>query len=91
MELGSLQSRLLVQMEQARFLPLLLTLAENADKGEYEEYNVLVLDSLWLIFRAVEVEDLIRESSQVSNRLYYESEPILMLSDCATIRWHLKH
>jgi replication fork protection complex subunit Tof1/Swi1 len=68
MELGSLQSRLLVQMEQARFMPLLLTLAENADKGEYEDYNVLVLDMLWLIFRAVEVEDLIRESKQVSSR-----------------------
>lgn len=65
MELGSMQSRLIVQLEEARFLPLLLTLAENAGKGEYEEYNVLVLDSLWLMFRAVEVDDLLRESSQV--------------------------
>jgi len=67
MELGSMQSRLIVQLEESRFLPLLLTLAENAGKGDYEEYNVLVLDSLWLMFRAVEVDDLLRESSQVSS------------------------
>lgn len=67
MELGSLQSQLIVQLEESRFIPLMLTLAENADKSEFEEYNVLVLDALWLIYRTVEVEDLVQPSNEASS------------------------
>jgi replication fork protection complex subunit Tof1/Swi1 len=66
MELGSLQSRLIAQLEEAQFMALFLTLAENAERPEFEEYNVLILDSTWLMLRAVEVEDLTKDSSEVS-------------------------
>lgn len=65
MELGSMQSRLIVQLQEAQFLSLLVTLGQNVERTEFEEYNVLVLDCLWLIFRGLEPEDLMKESQEV--------------------------
>lgn len=52
-----------MQLDQLTFLELFLTLASEADKSEFNSYNVLVLDILHLIFRGVKPYDLAQDQS----------------------------
>ncbi|KAK4685899.1 replication fork protection complex subunit TIMELESS/Tof1/Swi1, partial [Tremellales sp. Uapishka_1] len=57
-ELSQLQSTLIVQLNGLTYFQLLLTLASCADKSDLNQYNVLVLDILHLIFRSVKAKNL---------------------------------
>jgi len=61
------QSTLIVQMDNLTYFQLLLTLASCADKTEFNQYNVLVLDILHLVFRSVRVPELGQDQARVSS------------------------
>jgi len=53
-------------MDHLTYFQLLLTLASCADKTEFNQYNVLVLDILHLVFRSVRVPELGQDQARVS-------------------------
>ena len=52
-------------MDHLTYFQLLLTLASCADKTEFNQYNVLVLDILHLVFRSVRVPELGQDQARV--------------------------
>lgn len=59
------QSTLVVQLDQLTYFQLILTLASCADKTEFNQYNVIVLDILHLIFRSVKAAELGQDQARV--------------------------
>lgn len=64
-----IQSSLILQLNSLTYFKLFLTLASCADKAEFNGYNVLVLDILHLVFRAVKPKDLIQDQDRVCPKL----------------------
>ncbi|WVQ81137.1 hypothetical protein IAT38_003259 [Cryptococcus sp. DSM 104549] len=64
-EFGHLQSSLICQLNELTYLQLFLTIASYSDKNEFNSYNVLVLDILYLIFRSIKVQDLVQDQKRV--------------------------
>lgn len=54
-----------MHLDQLTYFQLVLTLASCADKGDLNQYNVIVLDILHLIFRSVKVRDLAQDQDRV--------------------------
>lgn len=65
-EKASLQSRLIEQLETSDFLPLLITLASSSNAREFNQYNVLILDIVHLLWRGVSPADLCRDQKVVA-------------------------
>jgi replication fork protection complex subunit Tof1/Swi1 len=65
-KLTSIQSVLIVQLKELTYFQLVLTLASCADKTDFNQFNVLVLDILHLVFRSVHVKDLGIDQVQAS-------------------------
>ncbi|ORY33101.1 timeless protein-domain-containing protein [Naematelia encephala] len=57
-EFANLQSTLIIQLSKLTFFQLVLTLASCADKSDFNQFNVLVLDILHLVFRSVKAKEL---------------------------------
>ena len=57
---------LIVQLDELTYFQLVLTLASSADKSDFNQYNVLVLDILHLVFRSVKAKDLGQDQARVS-------------------------
>jgi replication fork protection complex subunit Tof1/Swi1 len=57
-EKSSLQSTLIDQLQSSDFLPLLVTLASSSNSREFNQYNVLVLDIVHLLWRGVSPVEL---------------------------------
>ena len=64
-EKSSLQSLLIDQLQSSDFLPLLVTLASSSNSREFNQYNVLVLDIVHLLWRGVNPADLGRDQKVV--------------------------
>lgn len=60
-EKSSLQSRLIEQLQSSDFLPLLVTLASSSNAREFNQYNVLVLDIVHLLWRGVNPSELCKD------------------------------
>ncbi|KAI9636791.1 topoisomerase 1-associated factor 1 [Dioszegia hungarica] len=63
-ELAHLQSTLILQLDALTYFKLFLTVASCADKSDFNNCNVLVLDILHLIFRSVKPKDLIQDQDR---------------------------
>jgi replication fork protection complex subunit Tof1/Swi1 len=57
---------LITQLESLTYLKLFLTIAAGVDRPEFNPYNVLVLDILYLIFRGVKPRELSQNQDRVS-------------------------
>lgn len=69
-ELGSLQSDLIIQLANEHIFDLLIAIAHNADSTEYAPWNMVALDILHLIFRAVKPAELMIPTRKLEdNRL----------------------
>ena len=55
----------MVQLGQLTYFQLILTLASCADKADFNQYNVLVLDILHLAFRSVKAKELVQDQARV--------------------------
>ncbi|CED82764.1 timeless-domain-containing protein [Phaffia rhodozyma] len=62
-EKSTLQSRLIVQLDDSHFLQLFITLASSAATKEFNSFNMLVLDVLHLMFRGVDVSTLVKDQT----------------------------
>ncbi|KAL7415832.1 timeless protein-domain-containing protein [Mrakia frigida] len=60
-EKSTLQSTLIIQLHSSHFIGLLLTLASEAQTKDSNPFNVLVLDTLQLIFRGIRAADLAKD------------------------------
>jgi replication fork protection complex subunit Tof1/Swi1 len=63
----TIQSSLIIQLGKLTYFQLILTLASCANKSEFNQYNVLVLDILHLTFQSVRPRDLIKDQEQVGD------------------------
>lgn len=50
-----------MQLDKLTYLELFNTLASQADRMEFNPYNMLVLDCLQLIFRCIKPEQLVKD------------------------------
>lgn len=60
------QSTLIAQLDEFTYLELIVTLASNANKTEFNQYNMLVLDMVYLLFRSIKPENLAQDQKRVS-------------------------
>jgi replication fork protection complex subunit Tof1/Swi1 len=58
---------LIVQLDKLTYFQLILTLASSADKYEFSQFNVMVLDILHLVYRSVNAKDLAKDPNRVSS------------------------
>ena len=65
------QSRLIVQLNDLTFFRLILTLASCADKTEFNQYNVIVLDILYLTFGSIKPRLLAVDQKRVRGLTTY--------------------
>ncbi|RSH83343.1 Topoisomerase 1-associated factor 1 [Apiotrichum porosum] len=63
-ELSTLQSTLIAQLDEFTYLELIVTLASNANKTEFNQYNMLVLDMVYLLFRSIKPENLAQDQKR---------------------------
>ncbi|EIW66064.1 hypothetical protein TREMEDRAFT_65909 [Tremella mesenterica DSM 1558] len=63
-EFSNLQSSLVIQLGQLTYFQLILSLASYGDKTDFNQYNVLVLDILHLVFRSVRAKDLAQDQAR---------------------------
>jgi replication fork protection complex subunit Tof1/Swi1 len=66
------QSTLIIQLDQLTYFQLILTLASCADKTDFNQYNVIVLDILHLVFRSVKVVELAQDQARVRHTVRLE-------------------
>lgn len=59
------KSHLITQLDDAHFLQLFLTLASSSTTKDFNPFNVFVLDILHLMFRGVEVSNLVKDQKAV--------------------------
>ena len=71
------KSTLITQLESLTYLKLFLTIAAGVDRPEFNPYNVLVLDILYLIFRGVKPRELSQNQDRVSLLLQSPRPPRL--------------
>lgn len=64
-EAHAVQSTLIVQLHSLTYFQLILTLASCAKQSDFNQYNVLVLDILHLVFRSVKAKDLLQDQARV--------------------------
>lgn len=64
-ELSTLQSALIVQLEQLKFFELFVIFAKGAGRSQYNAFNTLILDILHLIYRGVRPHDLAVDQKKV--------------------------
>lgn len=66
------QSNLISQLHKLTYFQLFLTLASLAEQTQINQYNVLILDILHLVYRGVRPKDLVRDQARVtiSSRAY---------------------
>lgn len=64
-EFSSLQSKLIMAFSQTHVLDLLLTIASNASDPFFNQWNTLVLETLYLLFRGITPETLSMEQTKV--------------------------
>ncbi|KAJ9100538.1 hypothetical protein QFC21_003581 [Naganishia friedmannii] len=57
-EFARLESTLIVQLQEHRYLSLFLSLASNAGTTMYNDFNVLILDCWFLMLRGIDPNDL---------------------------------
>ena len=60
------QSNLISQLHKLTYFQLFLTLASLAEQTQINQYNVLILDILHLVYRGVRPKDLVRDQARVS-------------------------
>jgi replication fork protection complex subunit Tof1/Swi1 len=65
--MSSLQSALIVQMQQGHALRFLVTLSSQSLKGEFKDWNLITLDILHLICRNVKAEQLVKSVAEIRN------------------------
>ena len=59
------QSNLISQLHKLTYFQLFLTLASLAEQTQINQYNVLILDILHLVYRGVRPKDLVRDQARV--------------------------
>ncbi|KAJ9122390.1 hypothetical protein QFC22_001812 [Naganishia vaughanmartiniae] len=60
-EFARLQSTLILQLQEHRYLSLFLSLASNAGTTMYNDFNVLILDCWFLMLRGIDPNDLAKD------------------------------
>jgi hypothetical protein len=60
------KSNLISQLHKLTYFQLFLTLASLAEQTQINQYNVLILDILHLVYRGVRPKDLVRDQARVS-------------------------
>jgi hypothetical protein len=60
------QSNLISQLHKLTYFQLFLTLASLSEQTQINQYNVLILDILHLVYRGVRPKDLVRDQARVS-------------------------
>ena len=64
LELSTMQSELIVQLERESIFDLLLTVCSLADKSEFSAWNMVALDILHLLFRGARADELVKSGAQ---------------------------
>jgi replication fork protection complex subunit Tof1/Swi1 len=65
MDRADRQSNLISQLHKLTYFQLFLTLASLAEQTQINQYNVLILDILHLVYRGVRPKDLVRDQARV--------------------------
>jgi hypothetical protein len=60
------QSTLVIQLNEHKYFSLFLSLASNAATTIYNDFNVLILDCWFLIFRGTDPNELAKDQQRVS-------------------------
>ncbi|KAI5453378.1 Topoisomerase 1-associated factor 1 [Naganishia albida] len=63
-ELARLQSTLVLQLNEHKYFSLFLSLASNASTTMYNDFNVLILDCWFLIFRGTDPNELAKDQQR---------------------------
>jgi len=79
------QSNLISQLYKLTYFQLFLTLASLAEQTQINQYNVLILDILHLVYRGVRPKDLVRDQARVCFTL--ETLELKLISRDLWINW----